>query len=851
MKRILIVLIVVMLLEIGFLSMIFGMDPPESETESPDIDPNFDVNVESIRGYNSSWVSALNISIVFSGSETLTDYPVNITLPYYVGMNANFSDIRFVDVANTSLSYWIEDYIASTSAIVWVKVPSIPATGTWIHLKFGNENATDESDGRGTFTFFEDFDNVTDGVEQAWDFTEVFSEDEMQGSHFLHLADIDGDDDYELLCDPSHDTMQNIAAIEMNGSIIWENELTADFDNPGYYPKVADLDQDGVMEIVYSDRSDMWCINADDGSYQWNSTLNFEVVELGDLDGDGYLEVLGGARNSRLYALNGTTGAEIWNNTDALPYEQGLSTGDIDGDGKDEVVCGTDDDNNVTWVIDDNGTTLYNITFEYEIHHDLIYITEFNSTSPGKEIVLVKGPSDGEGQRVGVYNASDGAFLSESVNLSTAAQGPSFRIGDFRPDLDGYEIGYAAEEEDKVGMLANNLTQLWEIDTFCQAGQTTAADINGNGTTEFCYGTDEGVLGQTIAMDGFGNVVHFWPKYFGWSPVQISRGNNSYGGEVFTFNDYDNDSIDELLLSGGSRTDSYDPMYATILSMGDYADFWDRWDIKDQDSNYFRLNGSSLNMSSDRDGGAAWRQNVIGTEQLFSPGSAFRVKIDSMNFSDDDNDDRFGWIGFIKDDDEVSLDYSRQKHISYMKRSSHEYCHWVWKDGNADSAKHLPYSPRNSSSIVDLSWTEAQTVCTINNASDYENYNVTTLDTYSITGSYPLMIGTVSQNMVVTETGSLDIDWVFVRSHVDDGPIANITGIAEDDPWEVIEEEEEESSTPGHGGGTRYYGRDAPRNPSPEQSSSSPTTMIVLAATITMMAAGAYVFLLNEGVVQK
>lgn len=89
------------------------------------------------------------ISITGTGT-ALTDYQVNVSVSYVAGMNSDFSDLRFKDSSGNILSYWIESYTASTSAQVWVKVPSIAASGTTtIYMYYGNaaaSSASNESD---------------------------------------------------------------------------------------------------------------------------------------------------------------------------------------------------------------------------------------------------------------------------------------------------------------------------------------------------------------------------------------------------------------------------------------------------------------------------------------------------------------------------------------------------------------------------------------------------------------------------------------------------------------------------------------------------------------------------------
>ena len=54
------------------------------------------------------------------------------------------------------MNYWVESSDAS-SAVVWVKVPSIPKTGTQLYMYWGNPGASGVSNGGLTFEFFDDF----------------------------------------------------------------------------------------------------------------------------------------------------------------------------------------------------------------------------------------------------------------------------------------------------------------------------------------------------------------------------------------------------------------------------------------------------------------------------------------------------------------------------------------------------------------------------------------------------------------------------------------------------------------------------------------------------------------------
>jgi hypothetical protein len=121
----------------------------------------------------SGWSYAKSIKISNPGSE-LTDYQIQIQLSSsnfdFSKANSDGSDIRFYLQNGTKLNYWVEYWNSSSqSAIIWVKVPSIPSGDSRIIMYYGNPSATSESNGENVFIFFDDF-NRADGTDlgQKW-----------------------------------------------------------------------------------------------------------------------------------------------------------------------------------------------------------------------------------------------------------------------------------------------------------------------------------------------------------------------------------------------------------------------------------------------------------------------------------------------------------------------------------------------------------------------------------------------------------------------------------------------------------------------------------------------------------
>ena len=115
--------------------------------------------------YDTHWLKRKAVTIDNSlNPDELTGYQIQLNVPYDSDMNSDFSDLRFTDSdGQTLISYWVESYAPSDSAVVWVKVPTIPASSTeTIYMYYGNPSTTSESNPDDTFDVFVDF--TRDGV---------------------------------------------------------------------------------------------------------------------------------------------------------------------------------------------------------------------------------------------------------------------------------------------------------------------------------------------------------------------------------------------------------------------------------------------------------------------------------------------------------------------------------------------------------------------------------------------------------------------------------------------------------------------------------------------------------------
>jgi hypothetical protein len=150
-----------------------------------------------------------------------------------------------------------------------------------------------------------------------------------------------------------------VRAMTRGGRLLWTLKTN---DIVRSSPSVGDIDGDGRMEVVFgsgnyyrhSDAVTVRAIDAATGVQQWRRVtdgLTFGSPALADINGDGGLDVAIGTFKSNqgqgnggsLYALDGVDGS----NLPGFPYHHGFPaqpsvvTADLDGDGRQDILTGT------------------------------------------------------------------------------------------------------------------------------------------------------------------------------------------------------------------------------------------------------------------------------------------------------------------------------------------------------------------------------------------------------------------------------------------------------------------------------------------------------------------------------
>jgi hypothetical protein len=139
----------------------------------------------------------------------------------------------------------------------------------------------------------------------------------------------------------------------------WQRRLSDCYSNPGMdsKPVLADLDKDGRLEILgATEESGIYALRMD-GSLYWKKCIGGGNAEpsVGDLNQDGWPDVVFGSDGGTVTAMSGRTGGTMWSfyatsrfnlRSGAMPV--GVAIGQLDGLGGPDVVVGARDSHDTT-----------------------------------------------------------------------------------------------------------------------------------------------------------------------------------------------------------------------------------------------------------------------------------------------------------------------------------------------------------------------------------------------------------------------------------------------------------------------------------------------------------------------
>ncbi|MFH1142770.1 MAG: S8 family serine peptidase [Candidatus Uhrbacteria bacterium] len=172
----------------------------------------------------------------------------------------------------------------------------------------------------------------------------------------LAMGDVDGDGVEEIVTGAGPGGGPQVRVFELDGTLLSTFFAFEESNHAGIYVATGDVNGDGLDEIIVSsDRDSQGRVKAFDfggnrlRTYWITEYSNQSIrVAVGDVDQDGIDEIItglgpGGQPEVKVINWNGTVSNTF--EAYATTYDKGIyvGVGDVDGDGIDEIVTGTDD----------------------------------------------------------------------------------------------------------------------------------------------------------------------------------------------------------------------------------------------------------------------------------------------------------------------------------------------------------------------------------------------------------------------------------------------------------------------------------------------------------------------------
>lgn len=303
----------------------------------------------------------------------------------------------------------------------------------------------------------------------------------------------------------------------------WERRATDCFSNPGMdaKPTLADLDRDGTLEILVGTEENGVIALRSNGDLYWKKCIGGGNGEpaVGDLNLDGWPDVVHASDGGVVTAMNGRTGATMWSfyapgrfNIGAGSMPVGPAIGQVDGIGGPDVVVGARDAHDAT-----NYTNNHALLLAISSGGSLLWGRQDAQANPLTYTHPIIADADGDGENEVYWG-----------DWNTMGHKPP------PPDSpDAWKVMGPANyyRYDKAG----NLVWRQTLGSFWSNKDIALADVDGDGQQEILAngpnGGHDGIWALNSATGAKETFVDLYPWMMSRAPVLYDLGND--GGMDF------------------------------------------------------------------------------------------------------------------------------------------------------------------------------------------------------------------------------------------------------------------------------------------------------------------------------
>ncbi|MBN2230786.1 MAG: VCBS repeat-containing protein [Candidatus Thorarchaeota archaeon] len=353
------------------------------------------------------------------------------------------------------------------------------------------------------------------------------------------IGDIDIDGKPEVVVCDTNGVM--FAINGESGSLLWSIDLGSSCQAT---PSIADIDLDGTPEVIICiDSPDyIYALNGEDGSECWKSVraVWLSCPAIADLNNDGELEIVYTDEANRIGAINGRNGTTFWLTSPLYgEYYLGPAVGDINNDGMLDIVVGSGYSGSVV-ALNWNGTILWSNT---TIQNVLRSSPALGDVDKDGRLEVVIGA---ENMWLYAFNGEDGSECWSSQPSVSASFLASPALGDIDGDND-LDVVVATNYGHVYACQGHNGSVIWDAYINCDYSCPTLGDLDNDGQLEIL------ITGSTLKVL---NPASSGPMIY-W---QAQHGSNCFDGHKLVDDlDADYDMLaDEYEMIIGTNVNSVD-----------------------------------------------------------------------------------------------------------------------------------------------------------------------------------------------------------------------------------------------------------------------------------------------------
>lgn len=381
----------------------------------------------------------------------------------------------------------------------------------------------------------------------------------------VHAADIDDDGDIDVLSASAWD--DKIAWYENDGlgnfgpQIIISSQV-----NGAYVVITGDVDGDNDLDIIAASHFDseiIWFENLGNGSFNSVSQMISDFdrspysLSLSDMDGDTDLDVVAAYYTDTYLVWYPNDGGGSFGSGNVIGYNLlygpvvSVSTGDLDGDGDDEVI---NTDYAVMNIRENLGSGTFATAQSFSISSFRalkVHLADTDNDGDLDILAFFQGNVSNPTQLLLYENTGNLIFLNPVMLFQTGDGGFDIQTGDLNQDgLTDIIAGYGSKVRRFLNLGQNDFGGSQILNTAANPNVAAVIDMDNDGDLDILENRP----------------LSWYPNEGGgvFGPLHYIRENG--GGTSFATSDFNHDNYPDII-----RTSDYNLYYNTSLGSGDYS----------------------------------------------------------------------------------------------------------------------------------------------------------------------------------------------------------------------------------------------------------------------------------------